>query len=196
VALPITVYHLPFTVLGAPDADVAVWRLPVLRLPEFLFGCALCQCHLRYPSAFRGHTGKILLLLIGALMLIFVVPALQPIPGLLVPLWGALILSLTTARGPIAKMLAGPTAVSLGEASYALYLVHFPAWDWFSRLAGIPYSSRAVLTDWPLAVLYVLVCIALSMLIVRWVERPMRHHLRELLCSPSQARGRESMTSA
>jgi peptidoglycan/LPS O-acetylase OafA/YrhL len=45
VALPITVYHLPFTVLGAPDADVAVWRLPVLRLPEFLFGCALCQCH-------------------------------------------------------------------------------------------------------------------------------------------------------
>jgi len=44
--------------------------------------------------------------------------------------------------------------------------------------------------------LYVLVCIALSMLIVRWVERPMRHHLRELLCSPSQVRGRESMTSA
>src|SRR5436853_4220175 len=52
--------------------------------------------------------------------------------GLVDPLFALLIYSLASGEGPLAALLSLPAMVVLGEASYALYIVHIPLWDWMT----------------------------------------------------------------
>src|SRR2546429_3636220 len=46
------------------------------------------------------------------------------------PLLALLVYALAWGRGRLAAFFALPAMVALGEASYALYILHEPIWDW------------------------------------------------------------------
>ncbi|HEY4304339.1 MAG TPA: hypothetical protein VGM82_07730 [Gemmatimonadaceae bacterium] len=64
----------------------------------------------------------------------------------------------------------------LGEASYALYLLHVPvhSWTWAGDRA---MGGRFGDTTWFNA-LYFAVCVALSIPVFLWFEEPARHRIR------------------
>jgi len=64
---------------------------------------------------------------------------------LFVALFAPLLLSLAFARGPFAALCAWPPIVFLGEASYSIYLVHFPIlW----KISGVLAAHGGGLPPW------------------------------------------------
>lgn len=146
---------------------------PLVRLPEFFVGLVLGRLALdghRLP-AWSGGVAVIVLLL--ALM---VSPSLSfPLlhNGLLTPLFAVLIFSIGTSTPP--KWLEHRWLVTLGEASYALYILQTPV---LGVLHGI--AKRGGLESPALfLVLGVLASVTVSLVCWRWVERPARKWLTE-----------------
>lgn len=106
---------------------------PLIRLPEFLFGIALGRLfgdQLASGSWSLKALGAPLsalasILIVAALAVSDVVPELILHNGLLLPLFGLLIYSLAAGRGPVAWLLSSRWAVLLGNASYAMYILHY-----------------------------------------------------------------------
>jgi len=70
----------------------------------------------------------------------------------------------------------GPLIV-LGEASYTIYILHFPIWLWWNHYTRIVYKP-----DWPLAFdfgMYLAIVLVFSIAVLFWVERPARRALRD-----------------
>ncbi len=67
----------------------------------------------------------------------------------------------------VARLLAWPPLVALGQLSYALYLWHWPV---FLALTG----SRTGLTGWPLLAVRAAVSLALAVITSRLIEQPFR----------------------
>lgn len=107
-------------------------RLPLLALPEFLAGIALGWLHLRYRPSEKvagALAAAGLALLVGALALADHFPELMLHNGLLLPVYGMLILGLAQ-NNVFSRVLSHPALILLGEASFALYLTHFMFNDW------------------------------------------------------------------
>jgi peptidoglycan/LPS O-acetylase OafA/YrhL len=104
-----------------------------------------------------------------------VLPYLLLHNGLLDPLFALLIYNLASGEGPLAALLSLPAMVVLGEASYALYILHIPLWDWMtyvlSRLHMVPGFVA-------LSLLHLGVAVGLAILTLRLVEQPARRALR------------------
>jgi peptidoglycan/LPS O-acetylase OafA/YrhL len=87
------------------------------------------------------------------------------------PLFGLLIYTLAWQRGPVARLLSIPLVVLLGEASYALYMYHYPVWAYFqqlwSKLLHLPVGLAFNAT-------YLVVVLVASLLVYRLIERPAR----------------------
>lgn len=100
----------------------------------------------------------------------------------LVPLYALLIYALANSRGLLATFCARPVFVALGEASYALYILHWPMLEWLAHLMGDPWGLPATADPlaWPLFATYVCLMIALSLLTYRYVEMPARRYMRRL----------------
>jgi peptidoglycan/LPS O-acetylase OafA/YrhL len=117
---------------------------PPFHLPSFLIGVVTARIFVRDLGG-RAPRGGGLLALAGFLPIAFtlggglefvgqhgITLARWPFPfthnGLLAPAWALLLLGL--ARGcAAARWLSAPPLVRLGEASYALYILHFPVFD-------------------------------------------------------------------
>jgi peptidoglycan/LPS O-acetylase OafA/YrhL len=97
--------------------------------------------------------------------------ALLPGVGLLAPLFALLILALAIAPGPLGALLALPAMQRLGDASYALYLLHFPLANLVEH-SGMPVGTRAVAF-----ILYLGAAILLALATNRALtrKRPVRH---------------------
>jgi len=100
--------------------------------------------------------------------------------SLVAPLNALLIFGLALGGGLLAKVLSSRLMVLLGNASYALYLLHIPLifWTYFISRAWFRAESP---NTWPLFVAYVFVAIGVSILAFLLVEEPMRHRLRRRL---------------
>jgi peptidoglycan/LPS O-acetylase OafA/YrhL len=88
----------------------------------------------------------------------------------------ALILGLALAPATaIARFLARPSVVLLGEASYALYLIHYFLMDIFriKRLEGAPPITA--ISVW---FLFFAVCVAFAVALHLVIETPIRHWIR------------------
>lgn len=153
--------HTPY---GVGD----LWRNPALRLPEFMLGMFLTQLIVRDGRLVT--TPPILALpalaSIGAVALL-----IHDLDGriaevVLLPGFALLIAVLASASGPLARITQNRTAVLLGEASYALYLLHAPFSIFYDALgvAGLPGAYLG----------YLAVTIAASVAAHLWFERPMR----------------------
>lgn len=146
-----------------------VRRLPILALPQFLAGISLGWLYLRYrPSArtasILAHTG--LITLVAVLFWADKFPLVMLHNGLLIPIFSMLILGLCEPNW-LSRLLSNSVLVLLGEASFALYLIHFLFNDFVKETFGVDDSFQAA--AWKLAIV-----IPISVLLHLYVERPGR----------------------
>lgn len=162
---------------------------PLARLPEFLLGVGLGALFLSHRAAQPGGTARraryMAPLSLLALLGIIAVLALGPLPVVLLnqvildPLFALLIYTLAFGAGPLAAFFALPLMCLLGEASYALYILHWPTWTWLNQALrqASPHLMSAMGSRLFFA-LYLCVAITLAVLSVRYVEKPARRAIR------------------
>lgn len=105
---------------------------------------------------------------------------MTPTNVLLVPFFTLLIYGVAFNEGPIATFFSLPLLVLLGEASYALYLLHFPINDWLSHIVTHFHISRNpyVTQTKPYFLAYVAISITASILTFRYVKEPARKAIK------------------
>jgi peptidoglycan/LPS O-acetylase OafA/YrhL len=158
---------------------------PLARAGEFLAGVALGLLHARGLALRRGAAaaGPLALAAFLALLAWGRVPFVLLHNGVLVPLFAVLLLSLAADRGPLARVLAAAPLRTLGEASFALYVLQEPIALWGRRLAGVEGPAGA---GFALASCAAAVGVALA--VAALIERPARRALRGLLGGPPAPR--------
>jgi peptidoglycan/LPS O-acetylase OafA/YrhL len=174
----------------------AVELNPLLRLPEFLLGMALGRCFvLRDPRtgpATRPGFGRALslLALAGIVAVLSVgghLPRVCLHNGLLSPLFALLIYSLAREKCLPARLLSARALVVLGEASYALYILHVPLRAWLYRV--LYWLGLEVELSWPLFLGYAALSVATAVLVYYLVERPAQKWLRQRVFRLSEGPG-------
>ena len=169
VALPLAL----FLRLKLPGWRSHAEVYPPTYLFEFTLGVAAASVHrwLAPRIALSGPTATGLELLALGLLL-----HVQLYPPALMPHW-ALVASLASAvtvlvfalrAGWLSRPLSATWLVVLGEASFALYMVHQVVLRaWLAHLKGS-------LDPWPFYVSYLVVSVLLALGLWRWLERPAR----------------------
>ena len=154
---------------------------PVVRLPEFVFGMLLGRWFVLSGGVRELDriftTGIALIVCVVGLIIVFSYPALEYVPGLLAPCWGLLLLSATSTRGRT-RIWRARLVVLLGEASYSLYLLHWPLWDWLTLLLGRPRVAPGSPVGWLLVLGYLALLIIASLGSYRYIEKPARQAIR------------------
>lgn len=156
-------------------------RFPPFRLFDFLVGCCVAQ----YFSHHRSHNSNLLLLLaiLGYIAVEWVRfafgSATFPRASLMLPLFCFGIYALACGGTFLARALSTSSMRLLGEASYSLYLIH-----WSPLLLLHAFHGRGGSPLWAV-VLTMLLCIAVSIALYRYVERPARDLLRSRLLTPA-----------
>jgi len=154
---------------------------PIFRLHEFVFGICLARAFFPDPAAGARSARRFGAVALGAAASILLALALAPrIPRLLIeagvldPLYGALIVGLASGRSPLRSLLATPPMRILGEASYALYILHIPLRAWMERGLGAPVAELGA----RFFALYAPLAVALSVLAFYALEDPARRWIR------------------
>ena len=184
---------------------------PLLRLPEFLIGIALGRLfvtrtamaagpvrpvrpvrptgpprELSGPMALAGllRARHVTVLAAAGIVAIW---CLGPLPlmlfnqVLLDPLYAVLIYGLAFGEGPLAALFASSAIVLLGEASYAMYILHWPIRYWLGHyvprlpLGTPPFLAASTVYFF----VYLCVVIGLSVLSFRFVEQPARRVINQ-----------------
>ncbi|MGI9147487.1 MAG: acyltransferase family protein [Chloroflexota bacterium] len=168
-----------------------VGTFPLVRLPEFVIGILLARVYLLHrENAQLVKCGS--WLAGGALAGILASTATTDDANIFIAaaapaLFGCLVVGLAV-QGGSRSILASRPLVLLGEASYALYLVHLGLALELANLAQVlPQLAPVMSSGWFLLV-YLAAAIALSLLIFIAVERPSRTVIRRALARPSQLR--------
>jgi len=155
--------------------------VPLFYLPQFVCGIALARLLVGdQPRSAALH--EVLL----ALGLCAVVAAMQAKPThswlasnlVLVPLFGLVIFGAAGAAGPLSRALSVRPLVVLGEASYALYILHWPLAMWWQRL-----TQRALGLSLPPAMdfaLYFALIVLVSVAVLYLIEKPGRRWISGL----------------
>jgi len=162
---------------------------PLLRLPEFAAGIVLGKLYLelgRRGSTLLNH--GFWLYLPAILIEAAVILASDSLPSaifenaLLLPIHAAIILGFALGGGPLLSLLSKRVFVFLGNASYAIYILHLPVLMWM-KLAVAPGTDGL-----GIMALYVATVVGFSMLLYLWVEVPANRYLKQRLTPPSTAR--------
>jgi len=150
---------------------------PYSHLPSFIFGVMLANLDQTIARAHRarlwlgiaGFGGIFGLLSLGPL-----VPYVILHDGLLIPLFGCIVLGLA-GENALAHALGVRPLVFVGQASYCLYLLHFNLWN-------LIHSSRILdklrLIQFDPWISYVLL-IAAAIFALHFIEKPAQRKLRE-----------------
>ena len=180
VALAIPIGYLiasPDGLTHATDASRGFWLTlvkfsPLVRLPEFIFGVCLGVAFKRLSA--RGESRWDLVLAPAAAAGVgLVLIAAEHLPyvllhnGLLMPLFGALIVGLARGRCALSRILSTRPLIKLGEGSYALYILQWPLWTWAALLAG-----PALVQTTGFAAAFLVGMVAASLASYRWIEVP------------------------
>jgi peptidoglycan/LPS O-acetylase OafA/YrhL len=116
--------------------------------------------------------------------------------GLLAPIFCGAIWAVSSGNTLPSRLLGAKWLVLLGESSYGLYLIHFPVLHALARFYGLSIRAK---THAEFAVRYSLsflvflaLCISLSISSFRWIEGPARKWILEFL----KVRSRETLEVA
>jgi peptidoglycan/LPS O-acetylase OafA/YrhL len=157
---------------------------PLLRWPEFVFGVALGALYQKLPAGRRLERQATPLLLAVAAVATTVLLASRHIPytllhdGALVPLYGAAVWALTCGRGALHRALAARPLTTLGNASFALYVLQAPVMMWLLVVTGRAWPEMQSL---PFTLLFLGLMIPVAILTQRHWERPLQAWLRARL---------------
>jgi peptidoglycan/LPS O-acetylase OafA/YrhL len=163
-----------------------LFRMPLTRIGDFMLGIIAARLYIETRDRPAALTRVGAMLATGAALAIVAVMAW---PAVLFTAWSwdvayavpAVVLIFGLAVAPtswLARGLALPFVVLLGEASYALYLVHFPAIEFLGGGRWAVATSPTTVT-YEAFTLAAVVCLAVGLHVV--VERPARVYLRRLL---------------
>jgi peptidoglycan/LPS O-acetylase OafA/YrhL len=168
---------------------------PAIRVFDFLLGIVIGRLYLLRGASeptskgLRGSHGlRALVATLGILWILANsdrIPALVLHDGLLDLLFAYIIFQFACDRGRLAKLLSLPFLVVLGEASYALYILHVPIRDWTSYFVRRFYGPEI---QHPLALffLYLIAVISISILAFRYFERPLQIRIRNAWATKRQ----------
>jgi peptidoglycan/LPS O-acetylase OafA/YrhL len=152
---------------------------PLPHLASFTFGVLLAGLDAVMPRSTRlrlilGVFG------FGAIFGLLSLGPLVPYPllhdGLLMPLFGCIILGLA-GNNPLAYALGARPLVFVGEASYCLYLLHFNMWNLIHDTHVLNRLGLSQLDPW---ISYVLL-ILMALLALYFIEKPVQRQLRKWL---------------
>lgn len=182
--LPGTLYVL-FSPDGIAHPDRWSWGpwlqalkyTPLPHLASFVFGVLLAGL-----DDIMGRSGRLRFLLgvfgfsatFGLLWLGGIIPYAMIHDGLLMPLFGCIILGLA-GNNPLSYALGSRPLVFVGEASYCLYLLHFNLWTLLHRSHVL---NRLGLIQYDPWISYLLL-ILLAILALHFVEKPAQRQLRK-----------------
>jgi peptidoglycan/LPS O-acetylase OafA/YrhL len=147
----------------------------VLRLPEFLIGVIAARESRTRAWAALPATLAILV----ALAISSSIPYVLLHHGLLDPLFVVLIVALASGGGLLGRVLSSGPFVALGEASYALYIVHVPLLLIGRAVVQAIAPSQLETAAFKAGLIGLM--IAASLMAFRFVEWPLRHRLRRAL---------------
>lgn len=186
VAVVFTAAHPSLWTHGGPESPLRslmfLKYFPLMHVSEFVIGIACGLLYLRYGDRASALRRRSAVVSIGVTLLVMAAlssPYQLPYPllhsGLLAPLFGILIVSLASDSGPLAAVLRTRPMVFLGEASYALYLLHEPLSDILYKRRWSPLGDIAA---GPRFLIYLAIVIAASCAVLVWYEQPARRWLR------------------
>lgn len=153
-----------------------------LRFWEFLFGCALAVLVFRHGFALHSQRARLSSVLVGTGGVVGIALGSQDLlPGdplvqlaswyvAFTPFFGLIIIGVAAGPVPLGDLLLHPRLVELGDASYALYLLHWVPIMVFRHAA--PYVPPLAA---PVGVLVTVVC---SLASYHWIETPARRWIR------------------
>lgn len=144
-----------------------------LFAPVFMLGSALAAVYAKHPPT--PHAASLMFNGAGVLVLgLFCCRSSLPPWALsnvvLAPLFGVLVLGATTVRGLLPRLLSHPYMVLLGNASYALYILHLPLLHWWTSL-GLQLPPEV----------FCLIAVVVSLLCYRYFEAPVLRWSRRLM---------------
>jgi peptidoglycan/LPS O-acetylase OafA/YrhL len=150
---------------------------PLPHLPSFAFGVMLAgldECiertgWIRLVVGLFGFVGIYGILCLGPM-----VPYAIIHDGLLMPLFGCLILGLSGIN-PLSKLFGFRPFVFVGESSYCLYLMHFNLWTLLHQSGVLPKLGLDRFDPW----ISYAVLIGLGLLALHLVEKPAQKALRK-----------------
>ena len=150
---------------------------PYTHVFSFVFGVMLADlnrmiartAHLRLWLGIIGFGGIYGLLSLGSL-----VPYTIIHDGLLMPLFGCIVLGLA-GENPLAHALGIRPLVFVGEASYCLYLLHFSLWNLIHNSHVLDALGLARFDPW----ISYLLLIGLAIFALYFIEKPAQRKLRE-----------------
>lgn len=191
---------------GSPGWVSVLYYNPALRLPEFMAGVAAGRLFVRQPpSAAHARWCGRLVLAGGAMLLGFLGSGIR-VPnellhnGLLDPAFLAIVYGLAGARTVVSGVLARPSLETLGEASYAIYILQTPVFMWYKAALSLALFGHVAVGDKALngAVVviagYIVLLVAVSLGTFFWFEVPARRFVRRAL-APGGSGQRELVTA-
>jgi peptidoglycan/LPS O-acetylase OafA/YrhL len=170
---------------------------PIFRLPEFIMGVIAGRLYVmrRAQGVAAGVTfGRLTVGLASVLITIAIVGVLSlgQLPMWLLnnisldPLFLLLIYVVAFEAGPVAWLFSLPAVVLLGEASYSMYILHYPIWDWMNNvLADLHVGFDAHSPGFFL--IYLAVVVGTSVTTLYLIERPARRAIRQAWMARAQA---------
>jgi peptidoglycan/LPS O-acetylase OafA/YrhL len=173
---------------------------PLVSLPEFIVGMALGLLFLRGGldwGGMRNWRDRQFDWAIGVVATLFVVVLLvtavaglnggeiDSMAALALPFFALLITLLACGRGSIARAMARPKMLWLGEISYGIYIVHAPIWLLLSGFAIAAFHVET--TNLALLLAYVLLSVVVAGLSFTYLERPARRYIRARWAQPQPA---------
>jgi peptidoglycan/LPS O-acetylase OafA/YrhL len=148
---------------------------PFWHLPQFILGIALGRLFVSDKKIAKATYDTILTVSLLAVCVIIAIHGSSRIfssNAVLAPAFGMLIFGGAGAAGRLSKVLSNRSLVLLGNASYAIYIVHVPIWMWWFRITDVYLQTRlAPIIDFTI---YMLIVIASSVFVYLYVERPGR----------------------
>lgn len=173
-----------------PHAPEAWWLdalryHPLVRWPEFVVGVIAALLWRRGSlNTFTSRPSARVVVTVMVLVVALLVPWPAPVShnGLWLPLWVALIVALAgpwTAGPATAEValrtprIASRVLLLLGEASFALYLVHLPLLLWMVGLARARGAGPAILARPVVVIVALVACVVASLVVHIVVERPL-----------------------
>jgi peptidoglycan/LPS O-acetylase OafA/YrhL len=152
---------------------------PLPHLGSFVFGVMLASLDQMIE---RAHPIRFFLgvfgfgAIFGLLSLGSFLPFALAHDGLLMPLFGCIVLGLA-GENALASVLGARPLVFIGEGSYCLYLLHFNFWNMLHNSHILNRVGLAVYDPW----ISYAILIALSLVALHFVEKPARKQLRALI---------------
>jgi len=145
---------------------------PVVHLADFFMGIAAArgfELIRKRGWTFSGAWLYLPALALGALFIARIdwLPPRVDLNTMLRPINALLLLGFALGGGGLARALSTPATVFLGQASYAMYILHMPILFWYARY------TRALS-----ATIYVIAVIAIASVVYKWIEEPANRWIR------------------